>query len=254
MLIGRELEFKILTQLKEKNLLSGSFLFFGESQIGKFSLIESFTSAFENNPLICQERLIITPGDSKIGINEIKKIKFFLHNAPILSNFRSVIIDSANKMTTEAQNAVLKIVEEAPSYAFIIFITQDSDTLLPTLSSRLRKIYFSRVKNELIMSWLQENYNVSKTEAQNIADVSFGRPGLALELINKKDFLQPPQIPIKFDSVEEYEQFIKYSLIYLYQNKESNWKLIKKIINKMELSSKFNLNKKLQIQSISWTH
>ena len=110
MLLSRDKENKIMKRLKEKNLLAGSFIFFGESQVGKFAFADEFTRELEGNPFVCQERLIICPGESKIGIDAIREMKSFLRKRPVMSAFRTVIIKDANKMTPEAQNATLKIV------------------------------------------------------------------------------------------------------------------------------------------------
>jgi len=257
MLLGRESESKIMERLKGKKLLSGSFLFFGESQVGKSSFADEFTLALEGNPAVPQERLVISPGESKIGIDEIRSIRSFLRKRPVMSEFRSVIILSAEKMTPEAQNAALKIVEEPPAYALIIFIAGGVENLLPTLVSRLRRIYFPRVKESDIASWL-EGRGCEKKEAGRIAGLSFGRPGLALEIVEGKNGLSSsgcrlPEIPKKFESAEEYDGFMKICLSLLYNDKNRNHPLLKQVLRRMELSSKFNTNKKLQLQSIPWT-
>jgi hypothetical protein len=253
MLIGREPETRIISRLREKDLLSGSFLFFGDGQVGKFSFADELTASLENNPPVCGERLIVRPGESKIGIGEIREAKDFLRRRPVMSAFRSVIIDSADKMTPEAQNAALKIVEEPPARALVIFIAPNTDSLLPTLVSRLRRIYFPRVGESEIASWLGEK-GCDKKESERLAKLSFGRPGLALELMEGgKKMTKLPEIPKKFESAEEYDGFMKLCLGLLYNEKNKDYALLKKVLRRMELSSKFNVNKKLQLQSIPWT-
>ena len=129
MLLGREREIEIIQRLKEKELLAGSFLFFGEPQVGKFAFAEELTRELEGNPIVLSERMIISPGESKIGIDEIRAMRSFLRRPPVMSKFRSVIISESDLMTPEAQNAALKIVEEPPSYALIIFIAKGADSL-----------------------------------------------------------------------------------------------------------------------------
>jgi DNA polymerase-3 subunit delta' len=257
MLIGREAEKEILSRLKNKGLLAGSFLFFGDGQVGKLALAEELTAELEGNPAVCGERMVVSPGESKIGISEIREVKKFLKFRPVMSEFRSVIISSADDMTPEAQNAALKIVEEPPSYALIIFIAKGTESLLPTLVSRLRRIYFPRVEESAIALWLKEK-GCDGEEASRLAKLSFGRPGFALELLGKKakesySAGRLPEIPKKFESPGEYGEFMKISLGLLYNDKNRNYPLLKKVLRRMELSSKFNTNKKLQLQSIPWT-
>ena len=158
---------------------------------------------------------------------------------------------------TEAQNAALKIVEEPPAYALVIFIAGGVESLLPTLASRLRRIYFPRIKESEIASWL-EGKGYGKEEAERVAKLSFGRPGLALELMEEgsksvSGSRRMPEVPKKFESAEEYDGFMKLCLGLLYNNGNRNHSLLKQVLRRMELSSKFNTNKKLQIQSIPWT-
>jgi len=252
MLLSRDKESKIIKRLKEKNLLAGSFIFFGESQVGKFAFADEFTRELEGNPFVCQERLIIYSGESKIGIDAIREIKSFLRKRPVMSAFRTVIIKDANKMTPEAQNAALKIVEEPPSYALIIFIARGIDNILPTLASRLRRLYFPRFQKHDIISWLMEYYGVLPKEAENIAKISFGAPGFALQILNDTNVKKTKSftIPKKFNSAEEYDEFMKKYLVKLYHDKNKNSAILKKVLRRIELSSRFNTNKKLQIQSV----
>ena len=66
----------------------------------------------------------------------------FLYRKPVTSSYRTAIIKDADALTPEAQHAALKIVEEPPLSALMIFIVASPDNLLPTLASRLQKIYF----------------------------------------------------------------------------------------------------------------
>ena len=261
MLVGRELEDQIICRLKDKGLLSGSFLFFGEAQVGKFTFAEILTRELEGNPLLLQERIIIQPDESKIGIDDIRIMKTFLRRRPVLSEFRSVIINQADKMTPEAQNAALKIVEEPPPYALIIFIARDTESLLPTLVSRQKKIYFSRVKEKDISHWLITQHQCSEDIAHQIAKISFGRPGFALELLKEANQqqvftinLKIPPIPKKFDSVVEFDDYMKICLAKLYNQKNHNLTPIKIALKRIQASARFNTNKKLQLQSIPWNH
>lgn len=86
----------------------------------------------ENNPDI----FITTGEDLTIGIATIRDIIIFLQTKP-LSGQKQVIIPSAEKLTEEAQNALLKTLEEPPDYAAIYLLTQAPDLLLTTVRSRL---------------------------------------------------------------------------------------------------------------------
>ncbi len=263
MLLGRELENTIISRLHNKGLLCGGFLFFGEPQIGKFTFADILIRGLEGSPATLQESIIIRvrEGESAIGIDDIRMIKAFLRKRPVTSAFRSVIIDQAEKMTPEAQNASLKIVEEPPSYALIIFIARNTESILPTLVSRLKKMYFAPVRTDDIVAWLIAEHSCEPKAAEQIAKMSFGRPGFALELLQEMsrsnkimlDFKIPP-IPKKFDSIEEFDDYMKICLAKLYNNKCQNLIPLKIALKRIQASARFNTNKKLQLQSIPWTH
>lgn len=82
----------------------------------------------------------IPEGKKSIGIEQIREAITFLQKKPIISDNKAVVILNGEKMTLDAQNALLKILEEPPVYATIILTTKTQETLLPTVISRCRKI------------------------------------------------------------------------------------------------------------------
>lgn len=134
-------------ELIENDKLSHSYLFFGA---GKEASIfgRSFANflekeKFEEPKEFLSELLIIAPDEKgTIGIDKIKNIMYYLWQKPIVSLRRVVIVQNAQTLTIEAQNAALKIVEEPPERGLIIFLANSAEDLLPTLNSRLQKIYF----------------------------------------------------------------------------------------------------------------
>jgi len=75
-----------------------------------------------------------------IGIQEIKKLKLKVFLKPMQSQEKAVIIQDAETLTTEAQNALLKIIEEPPAATYIYLVTKDVRALLPTILSRCSTI------------------------------------------------------------------------------------------------------------------
>ncbi len=74
---------------------------------------------------------------ASITIDQIRQIKREIFQKPLTQKFKIVIIKNAQKLTTEAQNALLKILEEPPQSALIILGTRDKSSLLPTILSRV---------------------------------------------------------------------------------------------------------------------
>lgn len=99
----------------------------------------------KNNPdLVFVETL-----DEKksIGIAQIKEIKSYLTQKPFQYKYKTVVIEKAGLLTADAQNALLKTLEEPPEYANVILCVEKEGDLLPTILSRCQKIYVN-VQND----------------------------------------------------------------------------------------------------------
>lgn len=249
MIIGHYSQQKIFNKLIQEKRLAGSFIFFGEPQVGKFTFAKSLAEALEPQSKTLTETLIIRPDEKEtIGIDQMRELKGFLIQKPANALCRTVIIDDAWALTPSAQNAILKITEEPPSYGLIILILPNPDVLMPTLTSRCRLIYFPRVPADQIIEWLTEKHQLSREEAESIARLSFGRPGLAEELIRKQKL---PEIG-ELVSADDYRRFIKGFIIELYQDKIKNSRRLAELLKRLQLMENLNTNKKLQLQAALW--
>ncbi|EKD96471.1 MAG: hypothetical protein ACD_24C00032G0002 [uncultured bacterium] len=140
--------------------MNGSIIVFGSDQnyrekIG-FEISEKLgVSKSENNPDI---KIVKTEDDKKsIGIDEIREVIKFLSNKPFSHKCKVVVITEAHYMTREAQNALLKILEEPPIYATLILLAKTEESVLPTILSRCRKI---SLKREMKIGLVGETPNI----------------------------------------------------------------------------------------------
>lgn len=254
MLIGRDYEVSTLENLRAEGRLSGSFLFFGGKGVGKFSCAFEIARKLEGVTGALSECLIVKPDEKgSIGVDAVREMKLFLSFRPANSPSRVVIVDDADKLTDIAANAALKITEEPPAGSLIILIARDPDSLPATLLSRLKKIYFPPVNNELIASWLMEEYKAEESVAYGIARKSFGRPEFALEQLIAMKKKRKAKQDFKFESDDEYESFIRNAVATLYNDKEGNFRELRELCRRIEAMGEWNTNKKLQLQTIKWT-
>jgi len=93
-----------------------------------------------------------------------------------------VVIDQAEKVTVEAQNAFLKTLEEPPGGAVVILVTAQPKALLPTIRSRCSEIKFRRLRPDIVEEELVRMHGVPLEEAKILAVLSGGSIGRALEL------------------------------------------------------------------------
>lgn len=113
------------------------------------NLLNSFQiEVSENNP----DLLVVEPqeGRKSIGITQSREITNFLSEKPFSSECKAVLVDKAELLTTQAQNALLKILEEHPTFAHIILNSKTENSLLETVQSRCKKISAETQKKEKI--------------------------------------------------------------------------------------------------------
>jgi DNA polymerase-3 subunit delta' len=191
-MIGHEKILGDLQSLRKRETLGHGYVFHGPSMVGKKLLAQTFARSLEESdahPTILSDSLLIEPAENgSIGIDTVREIKNFLWQKPQISLRRTLIINDAELLTTEAQNALLKITEEPPASSLLILITSDIESILPTIVSRLPKIYIAPVKTEVIAEWLVREHAVPKTKALELAKRAFGKPGLALRMLTDEDF------------------------------------------------------------------
>ncbi len=239
MLFGLEEKYKQFEKLINEGRLSGSYVFFGEKSVGKFSFALELVNFLEKGNYshftnLIDARIILP--ESKIGIDKVKEIKRFLKLKPLKSKYRSVVIDQADLLTYQASNALLKIVEEPPAYSVIILIARNPLFLLETLSSRLTKIYFPTLPECRIKKILLVKYNLTEDLAEKLAKDSFGRLGRAIQLLKQNN------------QIKDLNERIERIIIKL--RKEKKYSKIKMLLNKQVELSKYNLNRKLQQRAL----
>ncbi len=78
--------------------------------------------------------------DRSIGIEDVRKALVFLAKKPLISKRRLLVINNSQKLTIDAQNALLKTLEEPNTSSQIVLIADNEETLLPTVLSRCQKI------------------------------------------------------------------------------------------------------------------
>lgn len=99
---------------------------------------------------------------------------------PYQSAFKVYIVTEAEKMTTEAQNAILKTLEEPPSYAVILLLVTRADALLPTIRSRCVTLSLSPLTEGEIESYLTDQRGISPSRARLEARFARGNLGQAI--------------------------------------------------------------------------
>lgn len=107
---------------------------------------------------------------------------------PYSSAYKIYIINEADKMTAQAQNAILKTLEEPPAYAVLILLTANLNALLPTILSRCVVLNMKPVSDEQVKKYLMEQLQVPDYKAEVCVAFARGNVGKAKALASSEDF------------------------------------------------------------------
>ena len=139
---------------------------------------------------------------TSISVDEIREqVNGDILIKPYSSPYKIYIIPEADLMTTQAQNALLKTLEEPPEYAIIFLLTENADNLLATIRSRCVMLKLRNIKDKLVKKYLMEELKVPDYQAELCAAFAQGNIGRATMLAKSEHFNE-----IKDDAI----QLMKY--------------------------------------------
>lgn len=107
---------------------------------------------------------------------------------PYQGPYKVYIIPEADLMTPQAQNALLKTIEEPPEYAVIFLLTENAEQLLPTITSRCVMLKLRNIRDTLIKKYLMEKLEVPDYKADMCTAFAQGNMGRAIMLANSEHF------------------------------------------------------------------
>jgi DNA polymerase-3 subunit delta' len=200
-IIGQEKAVNILLGTIQRGRLPSSYLFAGESGVGKKFTAVNLAKAVNclkggmdacDECLSCKkidagahpDFLLISPAAGQIRIEEIRAIDNIVSLTPFEGREKVVIIDEADTMNPFASNAFLKTLEEPPKDSLIILISSNPDRLPDTIRSRCSRVNFTPLPHQSckkIIETINNQQGNKKTdeELSTLVRLSMGRPGLA---------------------------------------------------------------------------
>ncbi len=233
-ILGNESIKKLLIEALKNDQVSHSYLFVGNSGIGKKMIAKEFAKGIlcldEENKYCdnCKSCLefdsnnnpdfsIIEPDGNVLKIDQIREMQKKVQEKPIISKRKVYIINNADKMKSEAQNALLKTLEEPPEFVTIILVGENENAFLATIKSRCMILHFNSISNQDMEKYLKNNYNIDVTE--NMLDVFYGSIGKAIELKDKQEGYKVIESAIDNIEKEDLIDFTK-KLEILYNSKD----------------------------------
>lgn len=215
--------------MKSKNI-SHSYLLEGGEGLGKKILGKTFAKT-----LFCEEAGVISPCNkctscmmmetgnnpdyfevfskkASIGVDDIREqVVERMDIKPYRSEYKIFMIPEAERMTAQAQNALLKTIEEPPSYGIVILLTKNPAKIITTVHSRCARVRVLPLPPKTIKKYIRRNHELEEWEAALYADFSGGSIGKVEEMIEDGAFWE-----LRQKAVDHLIRLEKANLIELY--------------------------------------
>ena len=219
MLIGHQKQRNFLEKTAKSDKLAHAYLFCGQEKLGKKTIAVEFAKWLFKEDVIKRQHpdfIFIEPEKKEIQISQIRECIWRLSLKPSVAPFKIAIIDEAHCLNQEAQNSLLKTLEEPRGQTILFLVTEYPERLFPTIISRCQILKFYSVPKEEIERYLVDELrsssrrgdrrrnlflrssppfanarvrkqNILESEIKQMVELSEGRPGRAL------DFMSDPQ-------------------------------------------------------------
>lgn len=216
-IVGNETIIDSLKKSIENNRVTHAYIFSGLKGIGKKLLAKTFAKTLQcekQGSQSCNECISCKTFESNnhtdifyvrntntksIGVDDIREqINQKMEIKPYKYKYKIFIVENAEKLTVQAQNALLKTIEEPAGYGIFMLLTDNANTFLPTVLSRcvrfnLMPLPFNQVCNYLINHW-----GLEQSKAEFIATFAQGNIGQALDLMEDEEFISMRNTIITF--------------------------------------------------------
>ncbi|MDD6667300.1 MAG: DNA polymerase III subunit delta' [Lachnospiraceae bacterium] len=124
-----------------------------------------------------------------ISVDEVRsQLVNVIATGPLEARYKVYLIADAEKMNPAAQNAILKTIEEPPTFAVILLLTDNKNAFLPTILSRCICLETKPVREDLIERYLMRNYGQTDYTAAVGAAFAQGNLGRAIDLVSSEEF------------------------------------------------------------------
>jgi DNA polymerase-3 subunit delta' len=205
-IIGHESIIQHLQNAISSHKVSHAYILHGEEGMGKKLLATAFAKTLqceEGGILSCDrckscmqadtsnhpDIMWVTHEKVSIGVDDIRlQINADIQVKPYNSPYKIYIIDDADKLTEQAQNALLKTIEEPPEYAIVLLLVSNISVILPTILSRCVLLNLKPVDKLAIKEFLMGQQHVPDYKAEMAATFSGGNVGKAIKYASSEEF------------------------------------------------------------------
>ncbi len=227
-IVGHEQIIEHLQNAIEADKVSHAYILNGPDKAGKMMIAKAFAQTLQCEkggiePCMechsCKQAMsgnqpdIIYVSHEKPNTISVDDIRTQINNdivvKPYSSKRKIYIVDEAEKMNQQAQNALLKTIEEPPAYAVLLLLTTNADTFLPTILSRCVRLNLKAVRDEEIKDFLMKKHQLPDYQADVCVAFAQGNVGKAIQLASSDSFNELKtaalQLLKRLDDIELYE-------------------------------------------------
>lgn len=228
-LVGNRQISEYLEKSIKNNSVKGTYIFYGPDNLGKSTVAtafardllcdnlfqksgnlpckickscSSFNAEEEENEIVHGDFTVVKPEVDKknISVTQIREFIKKLSMSSFLGSYKVGVIKHADRLSEEAANALLKTLEEPREKVVIVLVANSLDHLPATIVSRSQTLRFRNVKSDEIYDFLIKKKNTSREMAKKFAQLSMGRPALAVKFLEDKEYR------------EKYDDFVRIFL------------------------------------------
>ena len=205
--VGRKDLVSYIQKAVTQKQISHAYILNGERGSGKKMFAQLFAMTLQcerggaepcNECHSCRQALsgnhpdIIRVVHEKPNTISVEEVRVQINNdimiRPYNGKYKIYIVPDADMMTVQAQNALLKTIEEPPEYAVIFLLTENAESLLPTILSRCVMLKIKNVKDALIKKYLMEQMQIPDYKADVCTAFAQGNMGRAIMLATSEHF------------------------------------------------------------------
>jgi len=234
-IVGQENAVASLSSLVDRKAVPHFILLTGPSGCGKTTIARVMKGLLECGNADFIEK---NCADFK-GIDTVREIRKHVNLRPMDGEVRIYLVDEAHKLTPDAQEAFLKMLEDTPKHAYFILATTDPEKLKKTIHTRATEIKLNPVDRKGLVKIIKrvankEGLSIAEEVAEELAEASEGSPRKALVLLEQVGSLEGTTAQLEAIKVTTFDKDESINLARALMFGKANWANVAGILRKLQ--------------------